>query len=233
LRTGLKVRGTLQWSPCVSLKLRFSHLLLPPSLPPLLLLCCTPPPAPGPERRPAALRPLRLAPRIDPSLLPPPAVPALAAPCSSTSGRQPERPPRRPVKHAGAARRSVSGCVIFPLPSSSFLRPCGAIKVDRATFSPVAWPLPPPHGTEPLPLIFPGILPNRNTPLRFRWPRAFSPPPLAPQLDPIHPRPSPSPDLPYPEPPSSAPPELSLVVVSTHRRLFVRSKYGDRLPTSH
>jgi hypothetical protein len=56
LSTCLKVIDALQWSPCVSLILHFSPLLLPPSLPPLLLCCCTPPPALGPERRPAALR---------------------------------------------------------------------------------------------------------------------------------------------------------------------------------
>jgi hypothetical protein len=57
LSTGLKVIDVLQWSPCISLNLHFSPLHLPSSLPPLLLLCCTPPPSPGPERRPAALRP--------------------------------------------------------------------------------------------------------------------------------------------------------------------------------
>jgi hypothetical protein len=57
LSTCLKVIDALQCSPYVSLILHFSPLLLPPSLPPLLPLCCTPPPAPGPERRPAALRP--------------------------------------------------------------------------------------------------------------------------------------------------------------------------------
>jgi hypothetical protein len=48
---------------------------------------------------------------------------------------------------------------------------------------------------------FTGILPNHTTPLRFRQPRASSPPPLAPQPDPTQPRPSPSPESPHPEPP--------------------------------
>jgi hypothetical protein len=56
--------------------------------------------------------PLHLAPRVALSLLPPPALPALVAPRSSTSGRRPKRPPRCPVRHAGAARHSAPGRVI-------------------------------------------------------------------------------------------------------------------------
>jgi hypothetical protein len=46
-----------------------------------------------------------------------------------------------------------------------------------------------------------GILPNSTTPPRFRWPRASSPPPLVPQLDPVQLRPSPSAESPHSEPP--------------------------------
>jgi hypothetical protein len=46
-----------------------------------------------------------------------------------------------------------------------------------------------------------GILPNSTTPPRFRWPRASSPPPLVPQLDPVQLRPCPSPESPHSEPP--------------------------------
>jgi hypothetical protein len=56
--------------------------------------------------------PLHLAPRVALSLLPPPALPALVAHRSSMSGRRPKWPPRRPVRHAGAARRSAPGHVI-------------------------------------------------------------------------------------------------------------------------
>jgi hypothetical protein len=201
LSTGLKVISALQWSPYVSLNLRFSPLLLPPSLPPLLLLCCTTPPAPGPERRPAALRPsVACSTRRS---VPPPAARRTRAgrPLLLHVGQTARAAATPPCQ---AHRRRPPLCVQLrdlSLPSSSFLRPCGAIKVDGAHFSPVALPLPPPHNIEPPPPIFPGILPNRNTPLRFRWPRASSPPPLAPQLDPVQPRPSPSPDLPHPEPP--------------------------------
>jgi hypothetical protein len=45
------------------------------------------------------------------------------------------------------------------------------------------------------------ILPNHTTPLRFRWPRASSPPPLVPWPDPVQLRPTPLPESPHPEPP--------------------------------
>jgi hypothetical protein len=99
LSTGLKVIDALQWSPYFSLKLRFSPLRLPPSLPPLLLLCCTPPPAPGPERRPAALRPS--APRSTRrAALPPTAR-------SARAGR-PLAPPRRAEAPSGRHAALIS-----------------------------------------------------------------------------------------------------------------------------
>jgi hypothetical protein len=43
--------------------------------------------------------------------------------------------------------------------------------------------------------------PNRTTPLRFRWPRASSPPPLAPQPDSVQPRVASRRNRARPEPP--------------------------------
>jgi hypothetical protein len=141
--------------------------------------------------------------------LPPPAVPALAIPPPSTSGRCPERPPRRPIKHAGATRRSASGCVISPLPSSSFLQPCGAIKVDQAPFSPVALPLllsPTPNRRRRFPPEFSSAAPFRPNPLSPRLPYLL---PLLPSwiwASPGHPprRNRLTPSHPSPAPPSSA-----------------------------
>jgi hypothetical protein len=167
LSTGLKVISALQRSPYASLNLRFSPLLLPPSLPPLLLLCCTPPPAPGPERRPAVLRPS--APRSTRrAALPPTARSACAGrPLLLHVGQKPLAAATPHCQARQRRRRSASGCVIFPLPSSSFLRPCGAIKVDQALFSPVALPLLPPP-TPNCRRRFPtGILLNRTVPTQF------------------------------------------------------------------
>jgi hypothetical protein len=86
-------------------------------------------PAAGHPRAPVALR---LAPRVARSLLPPPALPSLAVPRSSTSGRRPERLPRRPVGHAGAARCSVLGRVMSLSLSVSSANRCAATKPDRA-----------------------------------------------------------------------------------------------------
>jgi hypothetical protein len=49
--------------------------------------------------------------------------------------------------------------------------------------------------------LSPEILPNRTTPLRFRWPRASSPPPLAPQPNPVQPRAASRRNRAHPEPP--------------------------------
>jgi hypothetical protein len=112
LSTGLKVIDALQRSPCISLNLRFSPLRLPPSLPPLILLCCTPPPSPGPEHRPAALRPSATC--STRRSIPPPTARSTRAgrPLLLHVGPKPERPPHRSDKHVGAARRSAPGRVI-------------------------------------------------------------------------------------------------------------------------
>jgi hypothetical protein len=165
-----------------------------------LLLCCTPPPSPGPERRPAALCPSDLAPRVTRSLLPPPALPSLAVPRSSTSGRCPERPPRRPVGHAGAARHSAPSRVISL--SLSFSPTNRALLQNLIEpLSPAALPLLSPHDTESPPLLLAGILLNHATPPKFPRPIAFSPPPLTPRADPVQLRPPLHRNWPHPEPP--------------------------------
>jgi hypothetical protein len=87
-------------------------------------------PAAGLPRAPAALHPPDLAPRVALSLLPPPALPSLAVPRSSTSGRRPERPPCRSIRHAGAARCSVPGRVISLSPFPSLLQTVRGYKTD-------------------------------------------------------------------------------------------------------
>jgi hypothetical protein len=201
LSTGLKAISALQWSPCVSLKLRFSPLLLPPSLPPLLLLYCTPPPVPGLS---AALRlcaPLRPAPRVVLLFLPPPRSAHAGRPLLLHVG---QKPLAAATPHCQARRRRPSLCVRLhdlSLPSSFFLRPCGAIKVNQALFSPAVLPLLPPPTPNRRRRFPTGILLSRTIPTLFLEPRASSPPPLAAQLDLVQPRPFPSPDLPHPEPP--------------------------------
>jgi hypothetical protein len=97
-----------------------------------------------------------------------------------------------------------AGRVLFFSPLSFFQwsRAC-PIRPSRAPPS-VAFSFPPPGDPQhrsAAALLPPEILPTHTTPLRFHRPRASPPPPLAPQLDPVQPRPSSSPDLLHPEPP--------------------------------
>jgi hypothetical protein len=135
--------------------------------------------------------------------LPPPALPALAAPRPSTSGRCPERLPRRLARPAGAAR-CLRWLGDLPLPFLLSRRPCLATRPDRAPSFCCFFPCPPlcdhQHQSAAA-YLSPKILPNRTTQLQFCWPRATSPPPLAPQPNPVQPRPFPSPESSHPEPP--------------------------------
>jgi hypothetical protein len=120
-------------------------------------------PAAGHPRAPAALRPPDLAPRVALSLLPPPALPSLAIPRSSMSGRRPERPPRRPVGHADAARRSVPGRTISLSLSFSPANRARLQNPIEPPLSPAALPFLSPRDTEPPPLLLAGILLNCAT----------------------------------------------------------------------
>jgi hypothetical protein len=133
------------------------------------LLCCTPPPPPGPERRPAALCPLHLAPRVALSLSPPPVLPALVAPHPSTSGRCLEQPPRCPSgTPAPPAALRLAAC--FPSSFSLFPATMRCYKTGSSLFSPAVLPSSSLHDTEPPPLI-----PHRNPP----QPHCRDPIPLA------------------------------------------------------
>jgi hypothetical protein len=154
-----------------------------------------------PERHPAALRPS--APHSTRrAALPPTARRARAdRPLLLYVG---QKPLAAATPHCQARRRRPPLYVRLrdlSLPSSFFLRPCGAIKVDQALFPKAVLPLlpsPTPNRRHRFPIR---ILLSHTIPTQFLEPRASSPPPLAPQLDLVQPRPFPSLDLPHPEPP--------------------------------
>jgi hypothetical protein len=189
-------------------------------------------PATGRPRAPAALHPTGLAPRVTLSLLPPPALPSLAIPRSSTSGRRPERPPRRSVRHAGAARRSVPGRVISlslsfsptnraPLQNRSNppLPGCFAFSFSprhRAAAAPPRRDSPQPRHPAQIPSAYRFLTSSPNPP-------SWSSPTLAP----------PSPELPPPRAtPHRSRPSSTSPSTAPLRHLLGRSKYGDHVPNS-
>jgi hypothetical protein len=112
----------------------------------------------------------------------------------------PERPPRHPVGHASAARRSAPSRVISL--SLSFSPTNRALLQNLVEpLSPAALPLLSPHDTEPPPLLLAGILLNRATPPKFPWPIASSPPTLTPRADSVQLQPPLHRNILHPEPP--------------------------------